>query len=539
MQKTPDSSTQRTRRTRLNRPASHAALAALAGTTVLLAACGGGGGGGGGGIGVGFPPPVADTGRGSVVTNPPEQTASLTADQFNASLQGSAQGKTLLQIAGTPKCGVTLRSLEYRTIGAKNEATNATAAIMVPTGSDVACGGQRPVVLYAHGTTAARNYNLAKWTDATQAAAGEGLLVAAMFAAQGYIVVAPNYAGYDKSTLPYHPYLDGDQQGKDMVDALTAARKTFSNIGANDAGSLFITGYSQGGYVAMAAHREMQATGKAVTASAPLSAPSAISLLTDYTYQGWPALGATLFVPLLSTSWQQQFGNVYNATTDIYESQYANGIDTLLPSLTPDTLFSSGKLPQLALFPPNATPGPVNSQLAIFYGANNLIRQSFLTQAATDIQSNPCPGNALPPTAASLSTAAPLNCAPSTGFRKAAVANDLRNWVPTRPMLMCGGANDPTVNFISTRATSGYFRAKGVPASALTVVDLEDSAAIDAYSNARAGFAQAKDLLAQGTSGSAADKAQAVTLAYHGTLAPPFCLASARGFFQGVLAAGG
>ena len=27
-----------------------------------------------------------------------------------------------------------------------------------------------------------------------------------MFAAQGYIVVAPNYAGYDISTLGYHPY---------------------------------------------------------------------------------------------------------------------------------------------------------------------------------------------------------------------------------------------------------------------------------------------------------------------------------------------
>lgn len=516
-----------------------AAWTALASTTLLLLSACGGGDGGGVGIGVGFPPPAADTGRGSVVTNPPEQTAKLTADQFKANLQASDQGRSVLQVAGTPKCGIDVRYLEYRTIGAKNEATNATAAIMVPTGADVACGGQRPVVLYAHGTTAAKAYNLAKWTDSTQPAAGEGLMIAAMFAAQGYIVVAPNYAGYDKSTLPYHPYLDGDQQGKDMVDALTAARKTFSGIDANDAGSLFITGYSQGGYVAMAAHREMQATGKTVTASAPLSAPSAISLLSDYTYLGWPALGSTLFVPLLSTSWQQQFGNIYNATSDIYEAQYATGIDTLLPSLTPGTLFSSGKLPQLALFPANATPGPVSPSLSIFYGANNLIKQSFLTQAAGDILAAPCPGNALPATAASLSTTSPLDCKPSTGLRKAAVANDLRNWVPIRPMLMCGGANDPTVNFLSTRATSGYFRAKGVPAAALAVVDLEDSAAIDAYSTARAGFAQAKDLLAQNTAGSASDKAQAVMLAYHGTLAPPFCLASARGFFQGVLAAGG
>lgn len=514
-------------------------LAALASVALLLAACGGGGGGGIG-INAGLPPPAGDMGRGSVVTDPPEQTAKLSADQFRSNLQASDQGRALLQVAGTPRCGVEVRYLEYRTVGGKGEATNATAAIMLPSGAEIGCNGARPVVLYAHGTTAARNYNLARWTDSTQPAAGEGLTIAAMFAAQGYIVVAPNYAGYDKSTLPYHPYLNGDQQGKDMVDALTAARKTFSGIDAVDAGSLLITGYSQGGYVAMAAHREMQATGKAVTASAALSAPSAIGLLADYTFLGWPALGSTLFVPLLSASWQQQFGDVYGSTADIYEAQYANGIDTLLPSVTPlATLYANGKLPQLALFPAGATPGPVSPELSLFYGPNNLIRQAYLTQAAGDILANPCPGNALPATAASLSTTSPLDCRPAVGFRRAARANDLRNWLPARPVLMCGGANDPTVNFLSTRATAGYFRARGMPAAALAVIDLEDTAAADAYSTARAGFAQAKSILAQNTPGSDADKRQAVTLAYHGTLAPPFCLASARGFFQGVLAAGG
>ena len=33
-------------------------------------------------------------------------------------------------------------------------------------------------------------------------------MIAAMYAAQGFIVVAPNYAGYDISTLGYHPYLN-------------------------------------------------------------------------------------------------------------------------------------------------------------------------------------------------------------------------------------------------------------------------------------------------------------------------------------------
>jgi hypothetical protein len=102
---------------------------------------------------------------------------------------------------------------------------------------------------------------------------------------------------------------------------------------------------------------------------------------------------------------------------------------------------------------------------------------------------------------------------------------------------MCGGANDPTVNFLSTRATAGYFSARGMPASALTVVDLEDSSANDAFSAARAGFAMAKSNLAASTPGTPADQASAVTQAYHGTLVPPFCMASARGFFQNVLAA--
>ena len=320
---------------------------ALAGVALWLSGCGGGGDGG---FSVNVPG-IVDSGRGSVVTVPPERVTKLSAADLTGLLGASAQGVALQQVTGAPKCGIDLRYLEYRTIGGQGEATNATAAVMVPSGSDAACNGQRPILLYAHGTSTARNFNIARWTDAGQPAAGEGMTVAAMFAAQGFIVVAPNYAGYDKSTLSYHPYLNGNQQGKDMADALTAARKTFPLIGASDAGSLFITGYSQGGYVALAAHRELQATGATVTASAPLSAPAAISLLTDYTFSGWPALGSTVFTPLLSTSWQKQFGYVYSATSDVYEAQYAAGIDTLLPTLTPDTLFTSGKLPPLALFP--------------------------------------------------------------------------------------------------------------------------------------------------------------------------------------------
>src|SRR6202035_4486115 len=100
--------------------------------------------------------------------------------------------------------------IEYSTVGGANEPTTASAALMVPTGLGAKCTGKSPIVLYAHGTTADRAFDM---TDMSNA---ERLFLAALFASQGYIVVAPNYAGYDTSTLPYHPYLIADQQSKDM-----------------------------------------------------------------------------------------------------------------------------------------------------------------------------------------------------------------------------------------------------------------------------------------------------------------------------------
>ncbi|MDM0002940.1 lipase family protein [Variovorax sp. J22P240] len=515
-----------------------ASTLAVAGV-LMLSACGGGSGGGNA-LATAIAGSVTTPPRGTALTADPERVVRWSVDEFKTVLDVDSTGKTLLNAAGVPKCGIDVRYLQYQTVGAQGESVPASAAIMLPAGTDPACNGPRPMVLYGHGTATERNYDISNLTNTNQPAAAEGVVVAAMFAAQGYIVVAPNYAGYDKSPLPYHPFLNADQQGKEMIDALRAARSTLAAISATDGGTLLVTGYSEGGYAALAAHREMQATGMPVTASAPLSAPSAISLLIDYSAAGLPELGSTVFFPMITTSWQKQFGSVYAAPSDIYEDKYASGIDTLLPSyLSSDELISSGKLPKYAFFPANATPGPVNASVAINYGADHLVRQSYLTTWSDDVKARPCPGNALPATAASLNTPSPLDCTPTTGLRKAAVANDLRNWLPTRPVLMCGGANDPTVNFNSSLATAGYFRARGMAASSLTVVDLESTGVNDAYATARAGFAQAKAQERAASPGTDADKDQSVALAYHGQLVPAYCMQSARVFFEGVLNAGG
>jgi poly(3-hydroxybutyrate) depolymerase len=137
------------------------------------------------------------------------------------------------------------------------------------------------------GTSPNKNYDISQLSGAN--ASSEGLILAALFAAEGYIVVAPNYAGYDTSTLSYHPYLVGAQQADEMMDVLTAARSALPVALAptvTDDHRLFVTGYSQGGYVAMAATRAMQAAGETVTASAPMSGPYAIAAFGDAIFLG-------------------------------------------------------------------------------------------------------------------------------------------------------------------------------------------------------------------------------------------------------------
>ncbi|WP_027477269.1 alpha/beta hydrolase family protein [Curvibacter gracilis] len=524
---------------------------------LLLAGCGGGGSDTGGSS------TTDNSGsRGSLQYNPPLRVTGLSASDFQAQLSASSTGKGLLAVAGTPKCGINFHYIQYGTVGGAGEATNGTGALMVPTGTDPACSGARPIVLYAHGTTTAKAYNIANILDSSNDAYGESVLVAAAFAAQGFIVVAPNYAGYDASKLSYHPYLNADQESKDMIDALTAARTALPNVGGSDSGKLFITGYSQGGHVAMATHRALQALGKSVTASAPLSGPYALAALVDAVYYGNVNLGSTIFTPMLTTSYQKAYGNIYSTPSDIYSSNFATGIDTLLPSTSSlSTLLTQGKLPQTALFsstPPTApagspaslqatlnaitpptTPAAQAALFALGFGSNPLVTNNARLAYLLDALANP--DGAVPNTTTGLPASAPTNT-----MRQAFKTNDLRNWTPTRPVLMCGGNGDPTVFYsVNTQLLAKLWSAPSPMAMGtglLNVLDVDSAVtgASDPFAAAKVGFAtlKASTAAAAVAAGATDGGASAVVQAYHGSLVPPFCTVAARGFFQQVLAAG-
>lgn len=479
------------------------------------------------------PPPPPAAVRGDLLTSPPTKLASYTPSDLLAALGGNDIGKALVSLTVSPVCTVDVYQLSYQTVGATSESVTASGALMVPSGTDAKCQGARPLLLYAHGTSPTKSFNIANLpTNA------EGLAIAAVFAGQGYVVIAPNYAGYDTSSLSYHAYLNADQQSKDMIDALTAARKALplsATPTIADNGKLFVTGYSQGGYVAMATHKALQAQGSTVTASAPMSGPYALSAFGDAIFQGQVSRDADINLVLLISGYQKAYNNIYSATTDVFEAKYATGIDALLPGtgaasdlvaqgkLPADVVFNStAPAPEFASYTPATTPAEFAELFAKGFGTDNLITNAYRLAYLRDAQTAPDGGfpaatDGLPP------------ANPTHNLRIALKTNDLRNWTPNAPVLMCGGGNDPTVFYFNTELMQAYWTAHP-PSGAVSVVDLDSSG--DPYSDLRSGFQAAKDALRTAAVLSGKDEDEAVQENYHAGLVPPFCISAAKRFFD-------
>jgi pimeloyl-ACP methyl ester carboxylesterase len=421
--------------------------------------------------------------RGTVMA---EHSASMVDFLGNHSLQptatdltvGAVDSSTATTLAGTAECGVTIVHLVYQTKDPSGQPATASEGLMIPKGSGANCTGPRPTLLYSHGTTTLKSYNTADPEHNPEA-----LMVETFFAAHGYIVVMPNYLGYDVSSLPYHPYLNADVQAGDMIDGLRAARTELASRGVKTSQQLFIAGYSQGGHVAMATFRAIEQNFPnefTVTAAAPMSGPYNLVTFGDTVTSpdGAVNIGGVLFMPYLMTSYQNSYGSIYNTPSDVYQAPFDQYAPTIFPTDTPvATLMQQGELPNDPTF-------------RLLFGPGGLLTDSF---RASYLDSN---------------------------FRKALQRNTLLGWNPKAPLAMCGGSEDPTVYFTNIWDMQDDLASRGIN---VPVWDLEDRKSLPTgpnYGDVYDGFQLAK--LKAGSD---------VQMHYHGEIVLPFCYTLVRGFF--------
>ena len=513
--------------------------------------------------------PPAKTGVASLPTGnlikDPLTTKNLTASALTQLF--NTTDPDFSKVAATPKCGVRVEYMQYDTVDVKGNKTDATGAVFIPTGTDASCSGNRPIVLNAHGTATTKAYNFAEVGNANNEAGPAATLLAALFAGQGYVVISPNYAGYDKSSLAYHPYLNAQQQSHEMADALKAGREVVRRTGSAtnvaDNGKLFVTGYSQGGYVTMATTRYLETLKEPVTAALPISGPYAMEAFGDVVFGGKVMLGATFFAPLMARNYQEQYGNIYAKPSDMFAPANADEIPSLLPSasMTDMQLILSGKLPASAMFQKAPTGNSTLDALSPsdpafsfgFDAAQYLVKNDYRLGYLADAQKNV---DWAVPYLQGYTNYSPVPATlPEHPLRKALKANDLRGYLPTMPVIMCGGNQDPMVFFdVNSSLMKKLWDTDTNKTSAtkLGIIDIDitnratrqkpvyQTLGFDTVNNnsiqsqsekMQAGFASKVQNIAAIAAANGGNPSQAVAMQYHG-LVTPYCMGVAQTLFS-------
>ena len=371
----------------------------------------------------------------------PKQVRNINAAAYASIRGGSASANGLFASLGATNigdelCDVKIHRMSFDTVGGAGEATTSSGVFMLPHGTDPACSGPRPVLLYAHGTSTFRDHDLSQFSsNPDNDASAEAVLLLAAYASKGYAVIAPNYAGYSDSSLSYHPFMDEVQQSTEMMDALDHVRTYAGILGADLSPTLFISGLSQGGYVAMATHKALEAKGETVTASMPVSGPYAMLEFVDTIFEGYVSGQATTFAPMLLTGMQKS-DEIYSDPSEVYDAAYASFAENALPR--PDGVAGAG-LAEYAIFSgePPADADAVN-QLG-FNDDDHLLADSFRQAYLADAETNPD--------------------SPVNHIRSVIADRDMRDWQPGSPMLMCGASSDPVIYYSNTLTMQSYWDA--------------------------------------------------------------------------------
>lgn len=183
------------------------------------------------------------------------------------------------------KYSLRLFNLSYYTEDAKGRIVRTAGVLIVPV---MPAGTKVPLVSFQHGTM------LEKKQAPTVSNGPELGIAVAMASASGLLMTIPDHLGLGIEALrhpeQFHPYCQWEPLARDNGDMLVAVQSLFNdetfkravkNLPTLD-GRLFLTGYSEGGYLTLGLHRELESHPEQygnlkVAGSSPLAGPYALS----------------------------------------------------------------------------------------------------------------------------------------------------------------------------------------------------------------------------------------------------------------------
>jgi pimeloyl-ACP methyl ester carboxylesterase len=150
-------------------------------------------------------------------------------------------------------------------------------------------------------------------------------------ASAGFVTVIPDFIGYGESKAIVHPYYDMQSSAAAVVDIIKATKYYLESQKTAISDKLFLLGYSEGGYVTMAAQREIE-TNKShnLTLTAAAEGAGGYDLTTMLAKV---ANVSTYATPSFLALFIQSYNTTYNFNrplTDYFMPEYAAKIPALL-----------------------------------------------------------------------------------------------------------------------------------------------------------------------------------------------------------------
>lgn len=238
----------------------------------------------------------------------------------------------------------------------------------------------------------------------------------------GFATLRPDYIGFGDSLGEYHPFVQKESLANASIDFIKAV-KVFSaknDIKLNN--QLFVTGYSEGGYAAMATLQKIEEEGELTVAmAAPMAGPY------DLNITAFGVLAEdNLSVPSFMADVGYAYGKTYNKElSTIINEPYASKLPTLL----------NGSLSRAAI------DGNLTTQTK---GDGGLFTAAFAYGFLTD---------------------------PNHWFRQAVLENSVHAWTPTTPVRLIHCQGDEVIPYLIAQKTEATMNALG--ATNVTIVPVE------------------------------------------------------------------
>ncbi|WP_192821420.1 alpha/beta fold hydrolase [Rufibacter sp. LB8] len=276
--------------------------------------------------------------------------------------------------------------------------------------------GPAPILSAHHGTTFDQKYAPSNFQL-------NSLTGFEAFGAAGYLTVVPDFIGYGESKHILHPYYDVKHSGTAVVDMIKAGKSFFQKNNIKESGELFLAGYSEGGYVTLAAQKEIEEN-----PTHGLTVTGAGAGAGGYDLEGMLARivsGQKYDYPANLAFIIQAYNKTYNwnrPLTDFFREPYATRIQELIDG--------------------TRTSSSINSALSS--DPAQLFNSTFL---------------------------AALRGAGEQPLKDALKRNSLKNWVPKSPARLYHGTADTMVPFENSQVTVNAMNAAG--ATTLTFVPIK------------------------------------------------------------------